>query len=211
MATEKQFRANRDNAQRSTGPSTAAGKAKSAANRVTHGLNSNAETLFAAHSEEAKAYQAHTQILQADCQPDSALEQDAFDRYAWATFQAKRARKLELLTESLWLESPSDPKLFSQMERTQKMAAAHERRAGRALNELRQLQKDRFAAYEVYAEHCIMGKEVPIAKSLPIASLRATNLQRTNPNYLAQFLLYQTKEVQDTAASMLREANPGLI
>ena len=74
------------------------------------------------------------------------------------------------------------------------------------LNTLRQLQKDRIAAYEVYAEHCVTGKEVHIPKSLPTAELGRTDLARTSPNYLAQFLLYQTKEAKDTAKRMLKEA-----
>ena len=52
MSTDKQFAANRDNAQLSTGPATAEGKAKVAANALTHGLNSNPETLFAAHPDQ---------------------------------------------------------------------------------------------------------------------------------------------------------------
>ena len=50
-----------------------------------------------------------------------------------------------------------------------------------------------------------MGKDVHIPKSLPTAELRRTDLVRTSPNYLAQFLLYQPKEVKDTAKRMLKE------
>ena len=39
MATERQIRANRANAQRSTGPRTAAGKLKSSRNAYRHGLS----------------------------------------------------------------------------------------------------------------------------------------------------------------------------
>ena len=92
------------------------------------------------------------------------------------------------------------------MERVKKMAAALERRADKSMNELRNLQRDRFAAYEVYAEHCVMGKDVNIPKSLPVADIRKSDMGRTNPNYLAQFLLYQTKEVKDKAKEMLQEA-----
>ena len=87
-----------------------------------------------------------------------------------------------------------------------KLAGAYERRADKAMSELRNLQRDRVAAYEVYAEHCVMGKEVNIPKSLPTAELRKSDLGRTSPNYLAQFLLYQTKEVKDTAKQMLKDA-----
>ncbi len=93
MSTDKQIVANRANAQQSTGPSTAAGKAKVASNGLTHGLNATPETLFAAN--------------------------------------------------------PEDPKSFSQLERTLKMAAALERRADKAMRELRNLQRDRVAALNI--------------------------------------------------------------
>ena len=92
------------------------------------------------------------------------------------------------------------------MERTMKLAAAQERRADKAMLELRTLQRDRFAAYEVYAEHCVMGKEVNIPKSLPVSEIRKSDLSKTNPNYLAQFLLYQTDDVKKTAKQMLQDA-----
>ncbi|WP_155121149.1 hypothetical protein [Bryobacter aggregatus] len=157
-------------------------------------------------AEQEQAYQAYALALRKDCQPDSAIEEEAFERYAWASFQAKRARKLELLAESRSCSNPGDASLFSHWERTLKIANLQERRAGRAFKELRQLQKDRFAAYEVYAELCAMGREVEIPKSLPITELRKSNLQRTNPNYLAQFLLYQTEEVQEAAEQMRKDS-----
>ncbi len=151
-------------------------------------------------------HRAFTLKLRKDCQPDSHLEEETFQRYAWAAFQVVRCRKLETATEDLWIDNPESAQHFSQMERVKKMAAALERRADKSMNELRQLQRDRFAAYEVYAEHCVMGKDVQIPKSLPVADIRKSDMGRTNPNYLAQFLLYQTKEVKDKAKEMLQEA-----
>ncbi len=206
MSTDKQLAANRANGQLSTGPTTAEGKAKVAANGLTHGLNCTPETLFAAHPDQEEAYRALAQKLRKDCQPETAIEDETFQLYAWSMFQAKRAQHIEMLGQDRWLKDPDDAKKFSQMERTMKLAAMLERRAARALNELRKLQRDRFAAYEVYAEHCVMGKEVNIPKSLPTADIRKTDLGHTSPNYIAQFLLYQTKEVKDTAKQMLKDA-----
>ncbi len=206
MSTEKQIEANRANAKLSTGPNTAEGRARAAQNSFTHGLNSSPESLFAAHPEQEEAYRALAQKLRKDCQPETAIEDETFQLYAWSMFQAKRAQHIEMLGQDRWLEDPDDAKKFSQMERTMKLGAMLERRASRALNELRKLQRDRFAAYEVYAEHCVMGKEVNIPKSLPTADIRKTDLGHTSPNYIAQFLLYQTKEVKDTAKRMLKDA-----
>ncbi len=206
MSTQPQIDANRANAQFSTGPNTAEGRAKVAANGLTHRLNASQETLFAAQPDLEEAYRTLAHKLRKDCQPDSSIEEETFQLYAWSLFQAKRAQRLELSTENRWLEDPDDSKRFSQMERVIKLAVTQARRATQALNELRRLQRDRFAAYEVYAEHCVMGKDVQIPKSLPVADIRKTDLGRTNPNYLAQFLLYQTKEVKDKAKEMLQEA-----
>ena len=56
MTSETQFAANRANSQRSTGPTSAAGKARAASNGLTHGLNASPEILFEAKPEEAEAY-----------------------------------------------------------------------------------------------------------------------------------------------------------
>jgi hypothetical protein len=52
MATEKQIAANRANAQKSTGPKTAAGRSRSSRNAVRHGLSG---PLDFAMSEKADA------------------------------------------------------------------------------------------------------------------------------------------------------------
>ncbi|WP_031499142.1 hypothetical protein [Bryobacter aggregatus] len=151
--------------------------------------------------------EANLAALRRDCQPDSALEEEAFERYAWATRQAKRFRQAETEAEERYSNDPGNPNLLFQLERILKMAIAQERRADRALKALRDLQKDRFAAYEVQAELHAMGRAVEIPKSLPVTELRKSNLQRTNPNYLAQFLLYQTQELKDFMAAPQTEPN----
>ncbi len=110
MSTDQQIAANRANAQQSTGPATSAGKAKVAANGLTHGLNATPEILFAANPEHAEAYRAYAQKLRRDCVPESELEDAAFQRYAWAMFQATRARHWEEFAEVRWMASPEDSK-----------------------------------------------------------------------------------------------------
>ncbi len=148
MSTYKQIEANRANAQLSTGPNTAAGKAKAAANGLTHGLNSNPESLFAAHPDQEQAFQTLAHNLRKDCQPATAIEEQTFQLYAWSLFQAKRAQRFQLLSQDRWLKDPTDARKFTQMERTMKLGAMLERRAGRALTELRKLQRDRLVEYK---------------------------------------------------------------
>ena len=165
--------------------------------------NENEASVRPGFNEEFRAL-AHK--LRKDCQPESALEEEVFRRYVWAIYQSSRGRQNEAIAEDRWLADPDSAPKFNQMERMIKLGIAQERRADKAMRELRELQKDRFAAYEVYAEHCVMGKEVNIPKSLPTAEIRKSDLGRTSPNYLAQFLLHQTKEVKDTAKRMFKDA-----
>ena len=89
MPSEMQIEANRANAQHSTGPTSAAGKARAATNGLTHGLNSSPASLFAEHPEQHQAHREYTLKLRRDCCPDSELEEDAV--------QAKRGRHLETI------------------------------------------------------------------------------------------------------------------
>ena len=184
MSTFKQIEANRANAQLSTGPNSAKGKAKAAANGLTHGLNSSPESLFAAHPDQEQAFRALAQNIREDCQPETASEEEAFQLYAWSLFQAKRAQRIELLAQDRWLEDPTDPKKFSQMERIMKLGAMLERRASSALNELRKLQRDRLA--EHLAQHLLKNEQskanLSIDRSLPIAKQSAPNNSQSEPN-----------------------------
>ena len=99
MSTYRQIEANRANARLSTGPTSTSGKAKAAANGLTHGLNSSPETLFAAHPDQEQAFRALAQNIRKDCQPETVIEEKAFQLYAWSLFQAKRAPHFELLTQ----------------------------------------------------------------------------------------------------------------
>ena len=82
------------------------------------------------------------------------------------------------------------------MERFIKLGALQERRADRSLNELRKLQRDRFAALEVQGEIYAYGKEVTFSKVLPIADLRTQNLYKTSAGLIAISLLATTEEAK---------------
>ena len=158
---------------------------------VTETNDANAEILRLQVEEQ---FRALTQKLRKDCNPETEREEEVFRRYAWASFRVRRSRQVETICEERWLANPGDALNCSIIERVIKMAVTQERRADKAMHELRQLQKGRFAAYEVYAEHRVMGKEVNIPNSLPTAKIRRTDLGHTSCNYLAQFLLYQRRK-----------------
>ena len=80
-----------------------------------------------------------------------------------------------------------------------------ERRADRSLNELRKLQRDRFAALEVQGEIYAYGKEVIFSKVLPIADLRTQNLNNTSAGLIAIALLATTPEAKLIAKTLPAE------
>ncbi len=131
--------------------------------------------------------------------PEGALEEETFRRYAFATFQINRAQALEPQGQDRWVNDPDHPKWFSQMERFIKLGALQERRADKSLNELRKLQRDRFAALEVQGELYAYDKEVNFSKALPMADLRTQNLYKTSASLIAISLLATTDEAKAIA------------
>ncbi len=199
MSSQAKTDANRANAQHSTGPTSPAGRETSSRNAVKHGLNATPGTLFASDTEAQTGFAQHIQKLRKDCLPEGTLEDETFRRYAFATFQINRAQALELQAQDRWVNDPDHPVWFSQMERFIKLGALQERRADRALNELRKLQRDRFAALEVQGEIYAYGKEVNFSKVLPIADLRTTDLYKTSAGLIAIALLATTDEAKAIA------------
>jgi hypothetical protein len=199
MSSQARQEANRANAQHSTGPTSPEGKAASSRNAVNQGLTAQPNTLFASDTETQNNFAQHIQKLRKDCLPEGALEEETFRRYAFATFQITRAQALELQAQDRWINEPSDQIWFVQMERFIKLGALQERRADKSLNELRRLQRDRFAALEVQGEIYAYGKEVTFSKVLPIADLRTTNLYKTSAGLIAISLLATTEEAKAIA------------
>ena len=166
---------------------------------LTHGLNASPDALFASGTEAQTNFAQHIQKLRKDCLPEGTLEEETFRRYAFATFQINRAQALELQAQDRWVNEPDNNTWFSHMERFIKLGALQERRADKSLNELRKLQRDRFAALEVQGEIYAYGKEVTFSKVLPIADLRTHNLYKTSAGLIAISLLATTEEAKQIA------------
>jgi hypothetical protein len=100
MTSAKQVSANQSNAQKSTGPKSESGKAASSRNATSHGLSATPETLFA-HSPELQAeYRAFEQTLRTDYHPIVPTLEPLFDRWVFASFQARRAQVYETRAEA---------------------------------------------------------------------------------------------------------------
>jgi hypothetical protein len=88
MASEAQFIANRLNAQKSTGPRTAEGKAAASLNAVQHGLRAQAVVLPGEGPDE---YRLHRERLLADLRPQDLPEMDLAERIVELAWRLRRA------------------------------------------------------------------------------------------------------------------------
>ena len=91
MASEAQLIANRLNAQKSTGPRTAEGKAAVSLNAVQHGLRAQAVVL---PGEEPDEYRLYRQGMLADLRPQDLPETDLAERIVELAWRLRRAGRV---------------------------------------------------------------------------------------------------------------------
>ncbi len=92
MATEAQVNANRANAQKSTGPRTAEGKAAVAQNALTHGLMARAAVLQGEEWEEYTSF--HENLIQ-ELYPDGVQEEELAERIVGLYWRLRRAERYQ--------------------------------------------------------------------------------------------------------------------
>ncbi len=92
MATDKQTEANRLNAQKSTGPRTAAGKQRSRLNALKHGLRASMPVLPGEDPEELENLR---ESLREACQPADALEEVLVAQMVDAEWKRQRLNRFE--------------------------------------------------------------------------------------------------------------------
>ncbi len=144
-----------------------------------HGLTYVPSNLFQQNEPIHAAYNQLREKLFDQCAPQGEMELQTFERYAYALFQSERMRTLELDAQTRYQNEPESDKWFKQFEKLSKMAIDFERRADRALRELRLLQLDRVSATDIQAEFYAMKKNFPIPASLPTARMRAMSINGT--------------------------------
>ena len=140
MATPNQIAANKANAQKSTGPKTAEGKAASSLNRLSHGFASHATIIPGENPEEFRALVAD---LMAEHQPATDTEQILVERMAlnqWLTLRAFSLQGEAFLFHSLSGDKYGIPKDLGILIRYQTSA---ERAFHKAHNELVKTRKER--------------------------------------------------------------------
>ncbi len=92
MPSDAQITANRRNAQKSTGPRTAAGKGVVAQNALCHGLTAKAVVLFDEKSDDFAAFHGE---FRAAYQPADAIEEDLVERIVVCAWRLRRAVRAE--------------------------------------------------------------------------------------------------------------------
>ena len=143
MSTEAQIAANRRNAEASTGPRTAEGKARVSRNSTTFGLYSAGDVV---RPEEESLYQAFCEDFQQQLAPQGAMETTLAAEIVHAAWRLRRCAAAE---SSLDAQSGLDPMLdpataaaWNSIDRARTQALRHFQRA---TAELRRLQNERQA------------------------------------------------------------------
>lgn len=93
MSTEKQIRANRKNARKSTGPTSTAGKTSSRRNSVKHGLTARRQILLS--DEDGRAYEDLRRSLHEQLQPLGSLEEELCNRIVDLAWRLRRVGGIE--------------------------------------------------------------------------------------------------------------------
>jgi len=139
LISDKQHQANRQNAQHSTGPKTAAGKTAVKFNAFTYGLR--ARTLMLA-TEDFERYNELWAGFEAEWQPQTPTERFYLETMAASHWLLARADESEqrIYRTEMRLESES-----ALLDRVAAPRTRLERSFTAALRELKQLQKDRQA------------------------------------------------------------------
>jgi len=107
MATEAQIRANRRNAQKSTGPRTSEGKAAVSQNAIQHGLSARQDVIT---SESQDDYRLYRERMLAELAPASPMESMLAERIVALSWRLKRVFRIQNQTiDALNANNTSSP------------------------------------------------------------------------------------------------------
>ena len=187
MATPAQITANRANAQKSTGPTSAEGKSASRFNALKHGLD--AESLIIPGEDPAQ-YDALAADYRDEFRPASPSETFHVDTMIRADWQKRRLQPLETeLYKTLLAENPSaslvaailsDSPAARLLTRIQRQMLAFERAWYRAFNQLKHARLDAQAA-EDEALNVFLNRTCAAAPRPELASFPENPSQRESP------------------------------
>ncbi len=143
----RKLQANRANAQKSTGPTSAAGRATVSQNRITHGLLGQFRVL---QGERQDLFDNLLEQLMADEQPDGIAEIELVKKMAESMWLAQRARRYQ---EACFVVKPqtgdqlagnqAEIAVRPELERYLRYQAHHDRAYARASSELIKRRNER--------------------------------------------------------------------
>jgi len=113
--SEARAKANRQNAGKSTGPKTAAGKTMSRLNATSHGVLSSLQVL--PHVERQRDWEAHREALFADLKPVGYLETALAERIALYLWRLRRVARHEREVVAIRQESLAEEIAESRREK----------------------------------------------------------------------------------------------
>ena len=93
MSSDAQFKANQENATRSTGPVTPAGKAVSSRNAITHACTAQKVVLL---DGEQPVFEKLKADLKRDINPHGGVQIELFDTMVLASWNQRRCRLAEV-------------------------------------------------------------------------------------------------------------------
>ena len=140
MASAAQITANRVNAQHSTGPVSAEGKARVSQNARTHGLTAKH---LVVRDDEREAFESLRDDFLAELDPQGAVERLTFDELLHAAWNLHRFRTIEAEVSLGTVDDFTDPQTTAVLDRLTRYQSRAQRAYYRALQELRTLQTNR--------------------------------------------------------------------
>ena len=156
--------ANRENAQKSTGPRTPEGKATSSQNAITHGIHVASPVLS---TEDQAAFDTTERLLRREFAPRSAAEEWIFQKLIHVSWNQERMRTIEQVQYEITMLHPDLTKGFAFAGPPILAALAHQRLAGtttilQSLNrQLSRLSREFYRLMNLYRE--THGPIVPVA------------------------------------------------
>lgn len=143
MPSPAQIQANQANARYSTGPRTAAGKARSARNHTTHGL---ATGVLSIPDHEYAAFCEFEANLKQDARPQGALERETCNQLVHAAWRLRTVHQcLHALYRRLQADPLVVPEAAAELRQLTRYRATLEMSFFRAIKQLRELQTRRAA------------------------------------------------------------------
>ena len=138
MASAAQAQANLANAQFSTGPQSAAGKARSSRNNLQHGLTLGVLTIEPAEQAEFDQFRAE---MRDEIRPEGAMVLEAFQQFIDAAWRIRKIRAIVCEWTIQYAEDPFvHPDTEAKLRQLTRYRAAAEMVAFRAIRTIRELQ-----------------------------------------------------------------------